>query len=295
VSRQKRTPGLGAAPVTRARGGARDRVRDAGGKELALLAKKVGNSQVGALLGAATGKRDALLAFVERRIAEIQQVQRAEQKEMADRRDWHLLVARGATGFTLPDPTRWHHATLLYRRAAEALCAGDIGRGAQLLDQAVAAERATFETVPAQVELPGSLAAPTMGPEERPFVSEGETCPATKAPALFQQADAILRVTTTSPEVPVRRDNPTHNWWDVAEEEKADAAGKKDAKKAAPEAVAVERGPAAKKIAEAERPVEVEERGVAVTPEREVEVEVQVPAAEATRSPPRKEKKPDGR
>jgi len=224
--------------------------------------------------------------------------------EMAGRPDWQLLVARGAAGFTLPDPTRWHRTTLLYRRAAEALCAGDIGRGAQILDQAVTAERATFETVPDQVELPASLSAPTTGPEERPFVSEGETCPATKAPALFQQADAILRVTTTSPDVASRRDNPTHNWWDVAEDEKVEAAGKKDAKRAAPEGAAPERGAAPRPSAAAERTDAREgavtpEREVAVTPEREVAVtperEVDAPAADTPRATPRKGRTPDGR
>ncbi len=286
MSRQKRTPGLGDAPMTRARGGARDRLRDAGSKELALLAKKVGNSQVGALLGAATDKRDALLAFVERRLAEIQMVQRAEQKEMGDQRDWHLRVARGATGFTLPDPTRWHRSTLLYRRAAEALCAGDLARGAHLLDQAVTAERATWETVPAQVELPSSLAAPTTSPEERPFVSEGETTPATQAPALFQRADTILRVTTTSALVPVNRNNPTHHWWDVVEEE-VEAVTKAKDKKATDVAPKEETGAA---------PVHAERKAPSKTVDEAPTHEIPSVEIAAEAPAPRKgRKKPDGR
>ncbi|MDP2312173.1 MAG: hypothetical protein Q8P41_04655 [Pseudomonadota bacterium] len=299
MSQQKRTPGLGDAPVTRARGGTRDRLRDAGGKELALLAKKVGNSQVGSLLGAATEKRDALLAFVERRLAEIQMVQHAEQKEMGDRREWQLRVARGASGFTLPDPTRWHQTTLLYRRAAQALCAGDLSRGAHLLDQAVAKERAAFDTVPAQVELPSGVAAPSMAPEERPFVGEGESAPATKAPALFQRADAILRITSTSETVPINRNNPTHRWWDVAEEE-ADAQ-KKDEKKpaatgGAAEEAARERTP--EKTAKSSPTPEAEVARVetpAVSPMQDEAREVAAPAVTQPAKAPRRGKKADGR
>lgn len=230
MSRQKRAPTLGDSPVVTAKGGARDRLRDAGSKELARLAKKVGNGQVGALLGSAKEKRDALLAFIQQRLAAIQAVQQAEQKEMADRREWWLQVARGKPGFTLPDPTRWHKAALLYKRAAEAVCAGDLGRGGHLLDAAVRAERAAFETVPTQVDLPSTLSAPTAAPDERPFVDEGETAPPTQAPAVMKTADTILRVTTTSDAVPVLRNNPVHHWWDAPEEEKpADA--KKDGKK----------------------------------------------------------------
>ncbi|MDP2308721.1 MAG: hypothetical protein Q8P18_22055 [Pseudomonadota bacterium] len=294
MSRQKRTPGLGDVPVTRARGGARDRLRDAGGKELALLAKKVGNSQVGALLGAATEKRDALLAFVERRLSEIQMVQRAEQKEMGDQREWHLRVARGATGFALPDPTRWHKTTQLYRRAAEALCAGDLSRGAHLLDQAVAAERAAFDTVPSQVELPAALAAPSSTPEERPFVAEGEHSPAAKAPALFQRADEILRVTDTSAPVAVERDRPKHHWWDAPEEE--EEGGKKAESKSV---VATPSASAETQKAKPEAPEKQIEEEVAPAKEvaREAPAVASAPPASSPKppAPARKTRRPDGR
>jgi len=308
VSRQKRNPGLGDVPITRARGGARDRLRDAGGKELALLAKKVGNNEVGALLGAATEKRDALLAFVERRLGEIQMVQRAEQKEMADQRDWHLRVARGATGFTLPDPTRWHKTTQLYRRAAESLCAGDLSRGALLLDQAVAAERAAFETVPVQVELPSTLLAPSTSPEERPFVADGESCPATQAPALFQRADAILRVTETSAPVPVWRNQRNHHWWDGPEEEEAEKGGKNAEKKGAKKGAEAHDKAAEMKATAApakadsqtgaEKKVETPEKVAEeeVSSARDVAREVTTaPGSAPPRKAPASRKKPDGR
>ena len=94
VNRQRRAPGLGDEPATRVRGGTRDRLQDAGSKELAKLAKKIGNSQVGNMLGAAREKRDALLRFIHQRLAQVQAVQKAEQDEMKDRRQWYLRLAR---------------------------------------------------------------------------------------------------------------------------------------------------------------------------------------------------------
>jgi hypothetical protein len=238
VNRQRHSPTLGDTPTTGARGGARDRLRDAGSKELAQLAKKVGNAQVGSLLGEAVGKRDALLAFVQQRLAEVQTVQQAEQEEQVRRRKWWHQVGRREPGFGLPDPTRWRRTAQIYKRAAEALCAGDISRGAHLLDQAVAAERAAFETVPDQVELPERLVAPRALPEERPFVADGETCPARQAPEILQQADAIVRVSDRMAEMPVPETRRTHRWWEAPEDEALD---KKDPKKEAGDAAAVAR------------------------------------------------------
>lgn len=198
---------------------------------------------------------------------------------MGDQREWHLRVARGATEFSLPDPTRWHTTTQLYRRVAEALCAGDLSRGAQLLDQAVAAERAAFDTVPVQIELPSALAAPSSTPEERPFIAEGESCPTTKAPGLFQRADAILRMTDTSAPVANQRNRPNHHWWDAPEEE-AEAGAKKDVEKGE------KAGGQGKDAARAPAEAEVEQRD---SPEKEAEEEVgrerEVARAGSTASP----------
>jgi hypothetical protein len=230
MGRQKRAPTLGEGAVTPARGAVRERLRDAGSKELAKLAKKVGNSQVGSMVGAAREKRDALLAFIRQRLATVQSAQQAEQREMADRREWWLRVARQKPGFELPDPTRWRNVALAYKRAALAACAGDIGRGAQLLEQAVRAERAAFQSVPVQVELPSTVHAAEESAEEAHFIEEGETAPPTEAPDILRAADRIARVTETSEAVGVLPNNPTHAWWGaVEEEEPADTKGGKGA------------------------------------------------------------------
>jgi hypothetical protein len=306
-NRQRRTPTSGEAPTTAAKGGARDRLRDASSKELVQLARKVGNDQVQALLGQASGKRDALLAFVERRLAQVQIVQRAEQEEMTRSRQWFHRVGRREPGFTLPDPTRWRRTALLYKRAGEALCAGDLGRGAHLLDQAVAAERAAFETIPAQVEVPVEVVAPDTGAEERPFVTDGESAPATQAPGLFQKADAIVRITDHSEELPVPETRRTHRWWEApeADEEAKQAAAKKAGEKKASEA-AQESGerPAVRTAvardgadrARDEEQGETRRREQGVDGARATAPAVAAPGPEAALAPPRRSKgrKPDG-
>jgi hypothetical protein len=227
VSRQRKTSGLGDSPITRVRGGTRDRLRDAGSKELALLAKKIGNGQLGALLGASKEKRDALLRFIQRRLAQVRAAQVAEQRELADKREWWQRVARGKPGFHLPDPTRWHAVAHQYKKAADAICAGDLGRGAHLLDVAVRTERATFDTVPDQVELPAVVDGPEAHADERPFIEEGEGCPPTQAPEISRVAGEIVRVSETLDPFGVTRDNPTHRWWETPEEEAEDPKKKK--------------------------------------------------------------------
>lgn len=230
MSRQRKNPGHGEAPITRVRGGARDRLRDAGSKELAQLAKKVGNGQVGALLGASRAKRDALLAFIQRRLAQVRAAQVAEQRELSDKREWWQRVSRGKPGFHVPDPTKWGAVAQLYKQASDAICAGDLGRGAHVLDRAVRAERAAFEAVPTQVELPSVIGAPVASADERPFVEEGEGCPPTQAPEVTRLAGEIVRVSESMDPVPSTPSLRGHHWWEGPDEELEDLKKKTDEK-----------------------------------------------------------------
>ncbi len=270
VKRQKNTADPGGAPAAGARSVARGPLRDASSQDLVQLAKKLGNDQVRALVGQAADKRDALLAFVERRLAQVRAVQHAEQESLAEHREWFRRAGRREHGFTLPDPTRWRHATQIYRRATDALCGGDLGRGAQLLEQAVAAERAAFASVPKQVDIPDATRAPAAAPEACAQLEEGDACPPTHAPGILHAADAIIRVTETAPALLVPATSRTHRWWEVAEVEEAT---KKAEKKGAEQAEAGARGAGA---------VGAERRasGAAQAPERAVDAPgVEAPGA----------------
>ena len=124
VSRQRRDSAIVDRPAKATGGGARDRLRDAGSKDLAVLTRKLGNDRVQGLIREATGKRDAMLAFAQERLAKMKQAQQAEIKSMSRDRVWFDEVARGKKGFKLPDPTRWRGPAVLYRRAVERSAAG---------------------------------------------------------------------------------------------------------------------------------------------------------------------------
>lgn len=232
MSRQRREAGASGPYTTVARGGARDRLRDAGSKELATLARKLGNDRVQALVAQAGGKRDAMLEFIRQRLAQVKVAQEAEKKAMSKHRVWFDEVARGKTGWKLPDPTRWRGPAALYKKAIQALCAGDLGRGAQLLDKAVEAERAAFDSMPDQVQVPSATTKPEGGPEVRPFVEAGEGCTPTQAPDALAAADEILKVSARAEEQPMPRQQRPHvGWWDAEvegdEKEKKGGAGAK--------------------------------------------------------------------
>lgn len=253
MSRQRRNASATSHFATTARGAARDRLQDAGSKELAQLAKKLGNDRVQGMLQQATGKRDALLEFVRGRLVQVKVAQQAELRSMSKHRVWFDEVARGKTGFKLPDPTRWRGPALLYKRAIQALCAGDLGRGAQLLEKAVEAERAAFESMPAQVQVPSSTTKPAGAPDESAFIESGETCPPTEASQALAAADDIIKVSDQAPLQAMPRNPRQHRgWWDVEVEDDAE---KKKAKKPedAKEVAARAEGPAAERAADEKR------------------------------------------
>jgi hypothetical protein len=259
-----------------ARGGAAS--KEAGARELAALASKVGNDRVGDLVKGATQKRDALLAHILQRLGALKGAQAAELRAMSDRRVWFDEVARGQVGFGLPDAGRWREPALAYRRAAEALCAGDIGRGADLVRRAAEAEATAFASMPGQVDLPASEREAARAPQEANEAHDGDGCPVTHAPALFKLADAVIRVADRSPDVAQPRQNRRRAWWQNEEEDDA-AKAEADTGRAAPDAAAASKESASKEAAEkaaAARPKAEQ------APETEVE---KAPAKDARRAP----------
>lgn len=202
-----------------ARGGAA--AKESGARELAALASKVGNDRVGDLVKSASQKRDALLAHILERLGALKGAQAAELRAMSDRRVWFDEVARGQTGFALPDAGRWREPAHAYRRAAEALCAGDIGRGADLVRRAAEAEANAFASMPGQVDLPSSEREAARAPQEADEAHDGDSCPITHAPALFKLADAVIRIADRSPDVAQPRQNRRKAWWQNEEEDDA--------------------------------------------------------------------------
>jgi hypothetical protein len=184
---------------------------------LGSLARKSGNDGVKAALADTGKKRDALLQFVAARLGAMKAAQSAEKQAEAGRRQWFDEVARGKTGFGLPDPSRWGEPARMYKRAIEALCAGDLGRGVDLVRQAHAAEERAFAGVPVQVDLPDEMKDAGTLPEEATSGSDGEGCPRTARPELLAEADAIARVAQGARAVTLPPARTHRGWWDIEE------------------------------------------------------------------------------
>lgn len=219
MGRQRRDPAMANTFATSAKGSILDALKDAGSNELAKLAKKLGNDELMAMMGEAKDKRDQLLAFVEQRLAAMGQAQQAELDALKTRQVWWDEVSKGKAGYHLPDPTRWHKAAGLYRKATEALCAGNLGRAADLMKQAIEADRAAHESIPVQVKVPADRRVPTGPPDIAAFVASGEGCPVTNAPRLLEAADRIGSITEHAENVRPWDLLPTHHWWEEVEED----------------------------------------------------------------------------
>lgn len=181
---------------------------DAQSRKLARLQKKMGNSGLGGKLGEAGATRDLLLAFTCDRLRIMRDVQRKEHAEFDHVREWFRRVAKGAEGFMLPDPTRWHEAAKSMKAAAIAFCNGHVTRGAQLLEQGMEQERAAFDSVPIMVrdKLEGEQTGATSAPAQLDSVAPDTTCAACNLPQQMVFADQILNLTDVFEELPpIRR------------------------------------------------------------------------------------------
>jgi hypothetical protein len=210
----------GISRTTSANRGQGSRSGDSDSQRLQKIAEKMGNQDLSDHLKGQGAQRDQLLAFICSRLETVHGVQQKELQEMKGEREWFRNVAMGKDGYHLPDPTRWHECAQLFKRAAEALCRGDIGKGSALLEDAMDKEQAAYESLPQMVQnrLKGDEKSAANAPIEIGHVAPGATCAARGLPTGLQFADRILAVTDQMEQTsPIRRTG----WWikDAEEEE----------------------------------------------------------------------------
>lgn len=207
---------------------ARRLLADANVEQLRRLGKALGNGAMAGKLAHNDSVRDALLAVVHERLQAVDGAQQAELRSLKERSRWWRDLRRGARGVGLPEPTRWGEVARLYRQATVSVCAGDLGRGVDLMRQALAAERAARKAVPTQVVLPRGTDPERTEPAAMVDVKDGEGCTPTQAPATLSLADRIENVSTTQ-DAAARLQNTGQGkvWWGEVgegEEEEAEAA-----------------------------------------------------------------------
>lgn len=206
-------------------------------KMLRRVTARHGNDALSEELTKSNRKRDAMLAFIMNRLQVMQETQKKELHAINDRERWFRQVFRGHQGETLPDTTRWHDSAGKYKKAMEAICRGHLGRGLQLMEQAIEAERAAFDSLPIYVQqqlergtgrLPQSPASGR--PPEADTIGATEVCPQSAIHAGIRQlANRILAMESQAPLVGWRARKP-HKWWVEEEEDEENKEKKGDAK-----------------------------------------------------------------
>ncbi len=187
---------------------------------LGAMASSMGNSEMLRRLQAANQRRDDLLAFIVERLRNIRDHQLAELARVDDRSRWFRAVSYRREGYALPEPSRWHDCARLYKQAARALCAGDLSRGAALLREAAAVERATLESVPGFIEnKQTSKPAEIPDPEALQQIGSGEGCPVCSLPPDLATADEILACQDDAEPVRTPKAKSHKGWWDAAEDQ----------------------------------------------------------------------------
>ncbi len=193
---------------------------DLDSQQMKAIGKGLGNSEFDKQLGHANGQRDALLAHIIERLETVHGAQNKERMAMGREREWFKAVAKGVEGYHLPDPTRWHECAQFYMRAAEALCNGNLGRGAQLLQRAADAEQAAFESVPKMVKstLERDECA-VAAPQEVLQVNDEAGCSARDRPQGLSWGAKVLAVQDKMAPTPPLKVKQKRNWWEEEEEE----------------------------------------------------------------------------
>lgn len=193
--------------------------KDADSKQLKRLQSGLGNEGLGRQLNTGNVQRDEMLQHICERLKIIQGAQNKERMAMGREREWFKAVAKGAEGYHTPDPTRWHESARLFKQAAEALCAGNLGRGAILLEQAAEAEHAAFESVPKMVQTDLDREESAEAAPDATFqVNDEAGCAACEKPEELKIANKILAVQDTVQATPPLG-RPKRRWWDEELEE----------------------------------------------------------------------------
>lgn len=196
---------------------------DAGASAL-KMGRALGNEELQKRIEKGNATRDELLTYMNQRLGAIHEAQRREHLYGSEhmREDWMRISDKHKPEFAKPEPLRWHESAKLYEMALYQLCRGSLGRGAELLEKAMTAERKAFEQVGDQT------GAKELEPEEEaagalPEVQANQACAPCDIPSEIQEKiDKIQADQTEFKDQPNRR-RVADPWWTLEEEEEEEA------------------------------------------------------------------------
>jgi len=213
--------GSPAAKGARRKGGSSGRSSgDRTSARLNKLAKAIGNDEIAKRLQQGSATRDQMLAHMCERLKIMQQFQKREAQATqrgANFAWWRDVSDRNKTTFTEPDAKRWHLPARLYERAAEHLCRGELHRGKQIMEQAMAEEQRVIDETSEVVDTLDAEEDADAGTGFLDDIVENQATGPCDMPEDLRIAQEILAVPDGVPTIPNRP--ALRPWWAEEEEE----------------------------------------------------------------------------
>ena len=200
---------------------------DRSSEKLRKAAQAVGNEELQRRIEQGNATRDEMLQFMVERLQTIRQAQVRELDlaKLDRQHEWAKLVADShKEEFTKPDPTRWREVARIYEEAAYQVCRGALGRGKDLLERGVEAEKKEWGSLTKLVDT-SELDTHFDAPEEIGPIQAGDACGATDVPQeLRKLTDDIENVDTVAKDPPMKR-RARDPWWTLWEDEEEEEDG----------------------------------------------------------------------
>lgn len=189
---------------------------------LRKAASAVGNTELKTRIESGNANRDELLEFIVSRLRTIRDVQTKEFNltSIHTQRDWWKQVSdTQKEQHTKPDPSQWKEVSRIYEDATYQICRGALGRGKQLVDRAMDAEKKKMGDLTKLVDTKDIDDREVEAPAVMGQVGNADACGATDVPAEIKElTNKIESVTAVAAEPPGRK-RKRDPWWTLWEEE----------------------------------------------------------------------------
>lgn len=194
---------------------------DATSAKLSRLGSVVGNDEIQKRLSQGGASREDMMGFIHSRLSTIRQVQLKEIDQighMEMRESWKLISDSHKEDITKPDPKRWRASAALYEDAMYQICRGNIGRGAEIIERAVAEEQRAFGSLSKLVEvsdIEADAEVPECCGDMLPHEATGECAMPPEDEKLAREIQSVEKEVAEPPNKKKKRDP----WWTIDEEE----------------------------------------------------------------------------
>ncbi len=186
--------------------------------QVSKMSKALGNEELHRQITKGNTTRDQLLQFLVDRLHTIRNVQLKElDLETRQREWWKEVTLTDRDMVRKPDPTRWHEAADLYEQASAHLCRGNLGQGAQLVKDAIEAEKRAFDNLTDLVHLQEEDQVHDE-PATVDHIQHGQQCTPCDVPEQVDLARQIKNAIWVIEDPPNRR-RVRDPWWALEEEE----------------------------------------------------------------------------